>query len=109
MEFREHTHLPNHKFASKKFHAFSRIGGPSGEIPDTILDPDGREVFSAKSFSTLPKGDSAFNISPVSHRFYSAFYGDKILVAIADGGVGGATNVESAERALIGFLEYMHK
>lgn len=109
MEFREHTHLPNHKFASKKFHGFLRIGGPSGDLSDTIVDPEGREVFSAKSISTLPKGDTAYNINPVSHRFYSSFYGDKVLVAISDGGVGGPTNVEAAERALVGFLEYMHK
>ena len=108
MEFREHTQLPNLKFDSKNFHSFARIGGPNSELSDTVLDPEGKEVVSAKSFSTLPKGDSAFTITPLSHRFFSSFYGDKTLVAISDGGVGSTAAVEAAERALVGFLDYMH-
>jgi len=108
MEFREHTHLPNHTFASKKFHAFARMGGPNSGVPDTILDPEKKEILSAKSFSTIPKGDAAFNITPISHRYFSALYSDKILVAITDGGVGSSSSTEAAERALIGFLDYMH-
>ena len=108
MEFREHSKLPNQKFATKQFHSFARIGGPGQGCSDTITDPEGKEFASAKSFSTLPKGNTALNIGAVSHRYFCSFYGDKALVALSDGGLGGTSSVEAAERALVGFVEYMH-
>jgi hypothetical protein len=106
MEFREHSRLPNHRFASKNFHAFSRIGGPGGDSPDTLRDPSGKEVFSAKSFSTL--ASSSLAALPLSHRYFCSFFEDKVLMALADGGLAGSSSVEAAERALVGFLDYMH-
>ena len=106
MEFRDHNRLPNHKFYSTHFHAFSRVGGPSSERPDTLRDPSGREIFSAKTFTTLPATPPP---QPIAHRYFCSFFEDKALVALADGGQGGMPAVEAAERALVGFLDYMHR
>src|SRR3990167_5079403 len=108
MEHREHSKIQNKQFATvPSYHSFLRVGGPSPGTVDTIHDPNKKQIFSAKTFSTFPKVDSLVSANPCPHRYYCAYYSHKILFALADGGSGNLA-AEAAERAILGFVDYMN-
>ena len=105
-QHREYTTLPNFSFSSMSDHPLLRVGGPDYINPNVIFNPRGDELFAAKSISPFPaRKDGSRLHDPISDRFYSSIYEDKVLFAIAQS--KGDNAALASELCILGFVEYM--